>query len=246
MPLLSRRSYLTGRIVLGAILGVALTVMPATGTAQRRVRPDDDPRPGIYRTRDGEWRVDLPAAMEDALDRLSRDFEPWTDTDYRPSDIDGYDPSPRQTPWAVIGDFNDDGRLDVALAGRDDRDALVVFIVSSGKTKYRAIRAESEPYDPEDGMTIRPPVLSFLYPGRYVVDDRRLRHARTITVDQDAVQLTGGHRNGSVLYLVESNTVVPYYLTAPVDDEPAYRRRNRNDRGDDHDRRRDHDRRADQ
>jgi hypothetical protein len=170
--------------------------------------------------------------MEDALDRASRDFEQWTDIDYRPSDVDGYDPSPRQVPWAVVGDFNHDGRLDVALAGRDDRDQLVIFILSSGRRKYRAVRAESDPYDPDDRITVRPPVLSFLYPGRYVVDDRRLRHSRTIVVDQDAVQLTGGHRSGSVLYVVDSvsNTVLPYYLTKSVDDSPVGRRGRNSDR----------------
>lgn len=180
----------------------------------RRVR--DEPRPAIYHAADGSWRVDLPAAMEDALDRYNRDFEQWCEGDYG-RQLSGEDFTPRQTPWAVIGDFNGDGRPDIALAGRDDRDALVVLILSSGARRYRAIELEHEPYDVEDRRSIRPPLLSYLYPGRYVIDDPRLSYPREILVDQPAVQITGGRRQGAVLYVLERNSVVPYYLS----DRPA-------------------------
>jgi len=196
-------------------LAAASVAFAQTGTAQRR--PNNEPRPGIYRASDGEWRLDLPTAMEDALDRASRDFEPWTAEDYRRSETDGYAPSPRQTPWAVIGDFNGDGRMDAAVAGRDDRDALVIVILSTGTKRYRAIRADAEPYDPDEPRSVRPPVLSYVYPGKYVIDDPRLRHARELLIDQPAIQSVGGRRSGAVLYHVEDNAVVPYYLSVAPD-----------------------------
>jgi hypothetical protein len=149
--------------------------------------------------------------MEDALDRYNRDFEPWTVDDYRGA-LE-YEPSPRQVPWAVIGDFNGDGRADLAVAGRTDRDIVVVFVLSTGRSRYRAVEAEREPYDPDDRLSIRVPVLTYMYPGRYVVADPRLAYPRQLIVDQAAVQISGGRRQGAVVYVVENNAVVPYYLS---------------------------------
>ena len=190
-------------------------LLPISAQAQgRNLR--EEPRPAIYRTSDGIWLLDLPTAMEDALDRYNRDFEPWTLDDYRA--VTDYEPSPRQVPWAVIGDFNGDGRPDLAVAGRTDRDVVVVFLLSSGRSKYRAVEAEREPYDPDDRTSIRVPSLTYMYPGRYVVADPRLGYPRQLVVEQPGVQISGGRRQGAVVYVVENNTVVPYYLsdrTAP-------------------------------
>lgn len=204
---------LAAAVVTLATVGFAIPSNNA-GAQSRRFR--DEPRPAIYHSPDGSWRVDLPVAVEDALDRYNRDFEQWSAGDYG-RELSDADFTPRQTPWAVIGDFNGDGRADVALAGRDDRDALVVLILSTGRRGYRASEVEHEPYDVEDRRSIRPPLLSYLYPGRYVIDDPRLAYPREILVDQPAVQVTGGRRQGAVLYVVERNSVVPYYLS----DRPA-------------------------
>ena len=201
-------------IATGAIAFFAC-VAPSRAAAQRNDLRDE-PRPTIYRTGDGIWLLDLPAAMEDALDRYNRDFEPWSESNYR--GLSGYEPSSRQVPWAVIGDFNGDGRPDLAVAGRTDRDVVVVFVLSTGRNRYRTVVAERDPYDPDDPGSIRTPVLSYMYPGRYIVDDARLGYAQPLVVDQPAVQITGGRRQGAVVYVVQNNAVVPYYLsdrTAP-------------------------------
>lgn len=170
--------------------------------------------------------MDMPPAMEDALDRYNRDFEPWATDDYD-WQLSRQDFTPRQTPWAVVGDFNDDGRADLAVAGRDDRDALVVLLLSAGARRYRSVEIERDPYDEYDRRSLRPPQLSYLYPGRYVIDDQRLYYPREILVDRPAVQITGGRRPGAVLYTVEGNSVVPYYLS----DRPAAPVRGRRDHG---------------
>ena len=185
-------------------------IAPGIAQAQRRDLREE-PRPAIYRSPNGIWLLDLPPAMEDALDRYNRDFEPWTQQDYR--GLPDYEPSPRQVPWAVIGDFNGDGRADLAIAGRTDRDVVVVFVLSSGRSKYRAFDADREPYDAEDPTSIRLPMLTYMYPGRYVVADPRLNYPRQLVVEQPGVQITGGRRQGAVIYVVENNAVVPYYLS---------------------------------
>lgn len=196
---------------------LSLLVWLAPSAIAQRSNLRDEPRPTIYRSGDGIWQLDLPAGMEDALDRYSRDFEPWAQVDYR-GGLPNYEPSSRQVPWAVIGDFNGDGRPDLAVAGRTDRDVVLVFLLSSGRNRYRAVEVERDPYDPDDPSSIRLPVLTYMYPGRYVVDDSRLAYPRQIAVDQPAVQVSGGRRQGAVVYVVENNAVVPYYLsdrTAP-------------------------------
>ena len=187
-----------------------IAVSPGNAAAQRRDLRDE-PRPTISRSPDGIWLVDLPPAMEDALDRYNRDFEPWSARDYG-AGID-YTPSSRQLPWAVIGDFNGDGRPDIAIAGRTDRDVVIVFLLSSGRSRYRAVEAERDPYDPEDPRSARVPLMTYLYPGRYVVSDPRLRYPRELVNEQPAVQVSGGRRQGAVIYSVENNAVVPYYLS---------------------------------
>ncbi|MGI8547048.1 MAG: hypothetical protein ACR2M1_06900 [Gemmatimonadaceae bacterium] len=209
------------------VLAALVVAFPLLSAGAQRRSSRDEPRPVIYRAADGSVRVDMPPAMEDALDRYNRDFEPWSTDEY-----DGLlsrdDFTPRQTPWAVVGDFNNDGRADLAIAGRDDRDALVVMLLSSGARRYRAVEIERDPYVEYDRESLRPPELSYLYPGRYVIDDPRLYRPREILVDRPAVQIVGGRRPGAVLYTVEGNAVVPYYLT----DRPAAPARRRQERGD--------------
>lgn len=216
------------RRVAGAAL-FALLTLPGAVLAQRA--RGDELRPTLARDRLGGWVLDLPPAAEDALDRFDRDFEPWQLADYARSAtaaLDGYVPSPRQVPWAVIGDFNGDGRLDVAVAGRDDRDALVVLVLSTGRSRYRAVEADREPFDPDAPETVERPVLRYMYPGRYVIADPRLVYPREVVVEQPAVELTGGRRPGPTLLTVERDRVARYYLTT----RPAAVRRSAATRGD--------------
>ena len=202
--------------IAAALLVVVVAAAPAG--AQRGRRPVDDVRSTLTRDRSGAWRLDLAPEVEDALDRFDRDFEPW-DARFYASLPEGYVPSPRQVPWAVIGDFNGDGRTDVALAGRDDRDALVVIIVSTGRSRYRAVEADREPLDPDDPQSVRAPVLRYMYPGRYVIADQRLLFPREIVVEQPAIELTGARRPGPMLLSVENEALQRYYLS----DRPAGR-----------------------
>lgn len=219
MPRLMSMCTRRRTVILAMFAAAVAAALPLLSAGAQRRSSREEPRPAIYHAADGGWRVDMPPAMEDALDRYNRDFEQWSTEDYG-WQLSRNDFTPRQTPWAVVGDFNDDGRPDLAIAGRDDRDALVVLLLSAGARRYRAREIERDPYDGYDDYdrrSVRPPHLSYLYPGRYVIDDPRLEYPREILVDRPAVQLTGGRRPGAVLYTVEGNAVVPYYLS----DRPA-------------------------
>jgi len=201
------------RVVAVGALFLLSTAAPAAAQRLRR----REPRVLIYRSGDRTWRVDLPVAMEDALDRYDRDFEAWNEGDYAAAGLASYDFSPRQTPWAVIGDFNGDGRTDLAIAGRTDRYAVLLFVLSTGRDRFRVVEVQRDPYDRRDPTSIALPILSYRYPGRYVVADPRLPYPREVIVEQPAVQVVGGNREGAVLYAVQANGIVPYYLS----DRPA-------------------------
>lgn len=201
-------------LVCSGVAMAALMIAPPGVAAQGRY--DREERALIVRGADGRWLVDLPPGMEDAIDRYDPDFEPWTEDDYAGGSLGSYEFTPRQLPWVVVGDFNGDGRRDAAIAGRTDRDVVVLLLLSGARGRFRAVVLEREPYEPDDPSTIRLPVLSYLFPGRYVVDDPRLGYPRELVVTAPAVELSGGWRPGAAIYVVSGGRVVPYYLTSPV------------------------------
>ena len=77
-----------------------------------------------------EYRIVLPDDMERALRAFDPSFKIWEQSDYSVKDIRRYPFSLQSTPSAVIGDFNGDGRLDCALAGRNDHGPELLVILS--------------------------------------------------------------------------------------------------------------------
>lgn len=63
--------------------------------------------------------IHLPPAMEQALAKTFPHFRPWPWTAYSPSVRALYRGSSREGIRAVVGDFNRDGRLDIAIDGFD-------------------------------------------------------------------------------------------------------------------------------
>ncbi len=206
-----------------AILIGTIVLVPSVELGSQPSRRDREPRPTIANSR-GEWRVDLPPRVEDAIRRYDRDFEPWSSDDYRGVDLGPYERSSRQVPWAVVGDFNGDGLMDVAIAGRTEDELVSLMIVSDGDRKYRVLTMDVEPYDREERKRTRPPVLSYVYPGKYRIEDSERRRGRQrggravreLEVGKPAVQIAGGRRPGAALYVVNKMTVTPYYLVDPL------------------------------
>jgi len=79
-----------------------------------------------------EYQVVLPNAMRQKLYQHDADFEVWNQNDYLPSIANSYRYSPRQTPSAVIGDFNGDGIKDAILDGHNKQNSLRIAILSDG------------------------------------------------------------------------------------------------------------------
>lgn len=83
---------------------------------------------------DGEYIIILPEAMEEALQGYDPEFILRRHSDYLPSLIKHYPFSIKQTPFAVIGDFNGDRILDVVLEGHNRSNDLLICILSYAKS----------------------------------------------------------------------------------------------------------------
>ncbi len=128
-------------LLFGGVLGRDLT------TADQSMSGAAGPR---IEQRAGGHVLVLPDAMTKTLKKLDRDFVPWTDDDYIPSLVKTYRFSAQESPFAVIGDFNGDGALDVAIQGHDPHALLIVAVLSKDKG-YVGVEVERRqvPDDPK-------------------------------------------------------------------------------------------------
>ena len=67
--------------------------------------------------RDGVPVLEIPTAGLRAIDIAVPGFIPWSIADYTQDIQSEYQATSRQLPWAVIGDFDGDGRSDLVLDG---------------------------------------------------------------------------------------------------------------------------------
>ena len=93
--------------------------------------------------------VVLTMAMIRAIDSVDPTFRPWRDRDFQPGIIRSYRFSAQDSPFAMIGDYNGDGRADAAIVGRT-RTHGVLLVLLSQKDAYRAVvlRKTDPPPDP--------------------------------------------------------------------------------------------------
>jgi hypothetical protein len=83
-------------------------------------------------------RLVLTAAMLHALDAWDPSFRPWEDRDYQPGILSTFKFSSYEAPFAVFGDYNGDGHIDVAIDGRTKTNTVEIVLLSSDSA-YRLI-----------------------------------------------------------------------------------------------------------
>jgi hypothetical protein len=77
--------------------------------------------------------------MLHAIDAWNPSFVPWRERDYEPMIVRGYAFSSREAPFAVLGDYNGDGRVDVAIDGHTKTQTLTIVLLSNRNDGYRVI-----------------------------------------------------------------------------------------------------------
>jgi hypothetical protein len=80
---------------------------------------------------ENEYVLNLAKEQKEAIKGYNPAFQIRRQADYLPSLVNGYLFSNHQLPFAVIGDFNGDGRRDVVLQGHDNKSELIIAILSS-------------------------------------------------------------------------------------------------------------------
>jgi len=80
----------------------------------------------------GEHVLSLPDPMRSILQSYDSTFVIWRQSEYLPTLVKDYAFFEFQSPSAVIGDFNGDGILDVALQGHDKTTDLLLCVLSRG------------------------------------------------------------------------------------------------------------------
>lgn len=79
--------------------------------------------------RDGaHFTLVLPETMRDSLSVALPGFVPWTLENYTSDIRRYYTITSRQAPWAVVGDFDGDGRSDAIVAGHTDSLCVTVCL----------------------------------------------------------------------------------------------------------------------
>lgn len=98
--------------------------------------------PAIIATTGGR-ELSLTLPMLRALDGWDPSFRPWHDRDYQPLLVRAYRHSSLQAPFAVVGDFNGDGRADVAIDGRTNTHTVTIVLLSNHEA-YRVIVIQNQ------------------------------------------------------------------------------------------------------
>jgi len=83
------------------------------------------------------WTLELPENIRKAIQAFDADFRPWELKDYSPRIRNSYKESdPKESPFALIVDINNDGALDVIIDGHDKKRDLLISAVSD-HTRYK-------------------------------------------------------------------------------------------------------------
>jgi hypothetical protein len=87
--------------------------------------------------------------MTDAIRRFDPSFAPWSDGDYLPEIREFYRYTERQTPFAVLGDINGDGRIDAVLDGRTRSQNVVLAVLSRPNGYTARVVQQADLIDPK-------------------------------------------------------------------------------------------------
>lgn len=133
-------------------------VPPHAASNQSRDRP-----PRMSNSLPGSYRVDLYPGLRHLLLSLGPFFE-WMDWQYPASVRKTYRYAHDQIPSAVVGDFDGDGSVDVAIHGSTGYDESKLICLLSNRGERRAVLLLNEPTAFEPSVTSGSTVRGFREP----------------------------------------------------------------------------------
>ncbi len=95
----------------------------------------DGNNPCIIKT-DSIYKLIIPPKMKEALVNFDKRFTPWTLNNFSSIDLKIYKITKNQLPYAVIGDFNGDRKLDLFLFGHNNSAIISLCIQSNSNHFY--------------------------------------------------------------------------------------------------------------
>ena len=117
----------------GVIAGRIAAVLLCVTLAGCEERIEKGPTEPVINKQGADWTLDLPGKMKKAIRKFNPGFRAWELKDYSPRIRDSYKKSgPRESPFALIVDANQDGSADVIIDGHDAKRDLLIGVVSDG------------------------------------------------------------------------------------------------------------------
>lgn len=150
------------------------------------------------------YKVVLAPGIRDALRNYNPDFKIWEQNEYKPEVIGLYSFSARQSPSAILGDFNGDGYIDAALSGRNKTSSVLLAVLSDSATSYKVLEIY-QPWFDKTKIDFATPTLSLQPKGsRYTYGDMEV-HTLALANDAIGIQYLGRDRLQGTLWLGEIN-----------------------------------------
>jgi hypothetical protein len=140
------RQEIRGRTFLPLCAALSLALFGSGAGAQTTTAHSPQAADRVVRFWDGH--VVMPPAMERALRSWNARFTPWRTEDFTPS-VRALALARRvsaELPWAVRGDFNGDGQVDLALSGHDARTQYLIVLLSE-RVRYGVRVLQEDSYD---------------------------------------------------------------------------------------------------
>lgn len=172
------------------------------------------PRPKIV-LQAGQHHLQIPVPMQQVLAQVYPGFQVWQEGDYLPAIQAQYPYSWQSAPFAVVGDFNGDGRWDLALDGHSQKYSLLIALVSYAGS-YQVLVLDKGPLiDPRKltypvGAETQHGMMAYLQyqaPGTYTSQ----YEARPLRLETDALQEIYLEK-AAILRFLKGNVFFTYYL----------------------------------
>jgi hypothetical protein len=186
--------------LLSVLLGLALLVAPSAVHAQ-------GPR---FVGRPGTSHLWLPPDMLAALRATDSAFAPYDDAEYRADLLSQYPADAHARPYAVIADFNGDGRRDVVMDGQSPRRTERIVLLSS-RSGFQALLLAEQPETAgtatAPGKGQRTVYLSYVAPGR--IDSTPELEDSVLTLRHEAFEV-GYWEQAAVVYYWNGRAFAQY------------------------------------